>query len=104
MPQVTEIEKLEYRAGVAGKVIHWVLVLALVTFVVCALAGAGGVAKAVAYIGALGWFLLEWFRGNLFEKANSKYKKELERLGRRVENYETKIRIEQTKFAKKEAH
>jgi len=62
-----------------------------------------GFAKAIAYIGSLGWFLLEWLRATLLEQTNCQYRKELERLTRRVANYENQIRIEKTHFTSKES-
>ncbi len=89
-----QLGRFEANAKTVGKVIHLLIVVSLVLFVGGALAGFFGFAKAVAYIGALSWFLLEWFRGNLLERANVQYKKELDRLTRRVESYQTQIRIE----------
>lgn len=95
-----QFERLEAKAALTSRVIHWLLLVSLLLFIPAVLLGGYGFAKAVVYIGALGWFFLEWFRGNLFERANSEYRKELERLHRRVENYEAKIRVEHTRFTK----
>ncbi len=96
------LERFETRAKTVSKVIHFLIISSLVLFVGGALTGFYGFAKAIAYIGALSWFLLEWLRGSLLERANAQYRKELERLTRRIENYENQIRIEKTHFTSKE--
>ena len=95
-----ELERLENRAKTVSKIIQFTIMVALILFVGGAMAGFYGFAKAIAYIGALGWFLLEWLRSNLLDRVNAQYRKELECLTRRVENYENQIRIEKI-FVKK---
>lgn len=92
------LEKLEGLVSLTSKTINVVMVVALALFSLFALLSMGGAVKAVAYIGAIGWFLLEWCRGHLLDKANLLQKRELERVQRRLEIYETKERVQKTKF------
>lgn len=101
-PYQRELQRLENRAKTVSRVIYFLVVVSLFLFIGGTALGFFGFSKAIAYIGALGWFLLEWLRGNLLEKANAQYRKELERLTRRLENYETKIRLEKIHFSQKE--